>query len=168
MAISIRIYIYSQVCSFCVVKVIFFYNLVDGISLLWKAHIVVLINLTLVLTSTYMRSFLSLETSQKMPTSRPPPAKSFCLWKRHNKCLCLWSSVAASYDHCMACIAGSLATQLYKHMKGTIQIPKYKMQNFYKSLVWCTKCSRKINRITQMDCKSRDESNECNYDVIRH
>ena len=67
------------------VKVIFFYNLVDGISLLWKAHIVVLINLTLVLTSTYMRSFLSLETSQKMPTSRPPPAKSFCLWKRHNK-----------------------------------------------------------------------------------
>jgi hypothetical protein len=27
---------------------------------------------------------------------------------------------------------------------------------------------KKINRITQMDCKSRDESNEPNYDVIRH
>ena len=24
------------------------------------------------------------------------------------------------------------------------------------------------NRITQIDCKSRDESNEPNYDVIRH
>ena len=41
------------------------------------------------------------------------------------------------------------------------------MQNFYKSLVWCTKYSQKINRITQMDCKSRDESNEPNYDAIR-
>ena len=40
--------------------------------------------------------------------------------------------------------------------------PKRKMQIFYKSLVWCTKCSRKINRITQIDCKSRDESNEPN------
>ena len=42
------------------------------------------------------------------------------------------------------------------------------MQKFYKSLVWCTKYSQKINYITQMDCKSRDESNEPNYDVIRH
>ena len=45
---------------------------------------------------------------------------------------------------------------------------KHKIQNFCKSLVWCTECSRKINRITQMDCKSRDESNESNYGVIRH
>ena len=42
------------------------------------------------------------------------------------------------------------------------------MQKFYKSLVWCTKYSQKINRITQMDCKSRDESNEPNYDVTRY
>ena len=37
------------------------------------------------------------------------------------------------------------------------------MQNFCKSLAWCTKYSQKINCITQMDCKSRDESNEPNY-----
>ena len=44
-----------------------------------------------------------------------------------------------------------------------------KTQNakFYKSLSWYTKCSRKINRITQMDCKSRDESNEPNQNVIQ-
>ena len=40
--------------------------------------------------------------------------------------------------------------------------PKRKMQNFYKSLAWYTKYSQKINRITQMDCKLRDESNEPN------
>ena len=33
---------------------------------------------------------------------------------------------------------------------------------FYKSFVWCTKYSQKINRITQMDRKSRGESNEPN------
>ena len=41
------------------------------------------------------------------------------------------------------------------------------MQKKFKSLKWHTKCSKKINRITQMDCKSRDESNESNYDMIR-
>ena len=41
-------------------------------------------------------------------------------------------------------------------------IPKYKMQNFYKSLAWCIKGSRKINRIIKMDCKLRDKSNEPN------
>jgi len=35
--------------------------------------------------------------------------------------------------------------------------PKYKI-----FINQCTKCSRKINRITQMDSKSRDESNESN------
>ena len=51
---------------------------------------------------------------------------------------------------------------------GFVQIPKHKIQIFCKSLAWCTKYSQKINRITQMDCKSRDESNKPNYDVIRH
>ena len=37
---------------------------------------------------------------------------------------------------------------------------KRKTQNFCKSLAWCTKYSQKINRITKMDCKSRDESNK--------
>ena len=53
-------------------------------------------------------------------------------------------------------------------MIGNVQIHKAKMHNFYKSLAWCIKCSRKINRITQMGCKSRNESNEPNQDVIRH
>ena len=51
---------------------------------------------------------------------------------------------------------------------ATQKILKHKIQNFCKSLPWYTKYSQKINRITQMDCKSRDESNEPNYDVIRH
>ena len=42
------------------------------------------------------------------------------------------------------------------------------MQKKFKSLVWYTKYSQKINRITQMDCKLRDESNEHNYGVIGH
>ena len=42
------------------------------------------------------------------------------------------------------------------------------IQKICKSSAWCIKYSRKINRITQIDCKSRDESNEPNYDVIRH
>ena len=33
---------------------------------------------------------------------------------------------------------------------------------FCKSFAWYTKCSRKINRITKMNRKSRDESNESN------
>ena len=37
-----------------------------------------------------------------------------------------------------------------------------KTQNFCKSFAWCTKCSKKINCITQIDCKSKDESNEPN------
>ena len=40
------------------------------------------------------------------------------------------------------------------------KISKFKI--FCKSPAWYTKYSRKINRITQMDCKSRDESNEPN------
>ena len=40
--------------------------------------------------------------------------------------------------------------------------PKIQNAIFLKSLARCIKCSRKINRITQMDCKSRDESNEPN------
>ena len=43
-----------------------------------------------------------------------------------------------------------------------------KMQKFYKSLAWCIKYSQKINRITKIDCKSRDEFNKLNQDVIRH
>ena len=37
-----------------------------------------------------------------------------------------------------------------------------KCKKIYKSLAWYTKCSQRINHITQMDCKSRDESNEPN------
>ena len=40
--------------------------------------------------------------------------------------------------------------------------PKRKMHFFVNRFAWCTKYSRKINYITQMDCKSRDESNEPN------
>jgi hypothetical protein len=39
---------------------------------------------------------------------------------------------------------------------------KRKTQIFCKSFVWGTKCSQKINHIIQIDCKSRDESNEPN------
>ena len=42
---------------------------------------------------------------------------------------------------------------------GPVYISKRKMQNFCKSFAWYIKCSRQINRITQIDCKSRDESN---------
>ena len=42
------------------------------------------------------------------------------------------------------------------------------MQNFYKPFAWYTKCNQKINRITQIDCKSREEFNEPNYDVIKY
>ena len=41
------------------------------------------------------------------------------------------------------------------------------MQFFCKSLALCTKYNQKINRITQMDYKSRDESNESNDELIR-
>ena len=63
--------------------------------------------------------------------------------------------VILNFDHEPICIEA-----LFRFQKT--------MQNFCKSLAWCTKCSQKINRITQMDCKSRDESNESNYDVISH
>ena len=43
---------------------------------------------------------------------------------------------------------------------------KYKI--FVNHLYGVLNIVKKINRITQMDCKSRDESNEPNYDVIRH
>ena len=52
--------------------------------------------------------------------------------------------------------------------KAVFKSCKRKTQKFCKSLAWCTKCSQKINRITKMDCKSRNESNEPNYDVIKH
>jgi len=50
-----------------------------------------------------------------------------------------------------------LSSQLF-----CVYMCKAKTQNFYKSLAWCTKCNQKINRIAQIDCKSRDESNESN------
>ena len=44
----------------------------------------------------------------------------------------------------------------------SLQIQNLKYNFFYKLLVWYTKYNQKINRITQMDCKSRDKSNEPN------
>ena len=52
--------------------------------------------------------------------------------------------------------------------KAVFRYCKRKTQKFYKSLAWYTKCSQKINHITQMNCRSRDESNESNQGVIRH
>ena len=46
--------------------------------------------------------------------------------------------------------------------KAVFRCCKDKTQKKFKSLAWYTKCSRKINCITQMDRKSRDESNEPN------
>ena len=46
------------------------------------------------------------------------------------------------------------------------QNEKYKI--FVNRLHGVLNVVKKINCITQMDCKSRDESNEPNYNVIRH
>ena len=56
---------------------------------------------------------------------------------------------------------------VFSNNLGLFRSLNAKCKIFCKSLV-CTKCSKKLNRITQMDCKSRDESNEPNYDVIRY
>ena len=45
---------------------------------------------------------------------------------------------------------------------------KVKRKIFINRLYGVLNIVKKINHITQMDCKSRDESNEPNYDVIRH
>ena len=53
----------------------------------------------------------------------------------------------------------SISVYIGENYSGLVQILKHKTQNFCKSLAWCTKYSQKINRIIQIDCKSRDESN---------
>ena len=45
---------------------------------------------------------------------------------------------------------------------GALFTSKRKMQNFVNRLYSVLNVVKKINRITQMDCKSRDESNEPN------
>ena len=59
----------------------------------------------------------------------------------------------------------NLKYKLLQYVSKALFRSKTQNVKFCKSLAWCTKYSRKINRITQMDCKSRDESNVPNQSI---
>jgi len=77
--------------------------------------------------------------------------------------ICTTSTLAAAIPYSFrTLLSQSVSRQVCLVIMGSCFDSKTQNEIFCKSLAWYTKCSQKINRITPMDCKSRDESNEPN------